>query len=149
MSPGTVGHIPSGWYPDPDPFHAQVGRQRYWDGMAWASAWTERTTTPTVTAHGDELAVIGPHTASHVLPRRTNMAAVVSLIFGILWLFWLGSLVAVVCGHVARAQIKRSGEAGDGAAIAGLILGYLGLAVFVFWMLVVGAGVVGTASVSG
>ena len=36
--------------------------------------------------------------------RRTNVNAVVSLIFGILWLFWLGSLVAVVCGHVARGR---------------------------------------------
>lgn len=59
--------------------------------------------------------------------RRTNVNAVVSLIFGILWLFWLGSLVAVVCGHKARKQIRRTGEAGDGMAIAGLVLGYLGL----------------------
>ncbi len=139
MSPGTVGHIPSGWYPDPDPCHTLVGRQRYWDGAAWTSAWTERTTTPTVTAHGDELAVIGPHTASHVLPRRTNMAAVVSLVFGILWIFWLGSVVAIAAGHIARKQIRRTGEAGDSAAITGLILGYLGLALFGFWMILLGA----------
>ena len=68
--------------------------------------------------------------------RRTNVNAVVSLIFGILWLFWLGSLVAVVCGHEARKQIRRSGEAGDGAAIAGLILGYLGVVTFLLWLLV-------------
>ena len=46
--------------------------------------------------------------------------------FGILSIFRLGSVFAVVCGHMARAQIRRTGEAGDDAAIAGLILGYLG-----------------------
>ena len=71
--------------------------------------------------------------------RRTNVAAVVSLIFGILWIFYIGSVVAVVCGHVARKQIRRTGEAGDGAALAGLILGYLGLAVFAFWMILLAA----------
>ena len=38
-----------------------------------------------------------------------------------------GALIAVVCGHVARAQIRRNGEQGDGMAVAGLVLGYLGI----------------------
>jgi len=80
---------------------------------------------------------------------RTNVAAVVSLIFGILWLFWLGSVVAVVCGHVARAQMRRSGEAGDGAAIAGLILGYLGLVTLGLWFVFVVVFGVAAVSVSG
>ena len=56
--------------------------------------------------------------------------AVVSLVFGILgWtlLPFLGSLVAVVCGHMARGEIRRAQGAleGDGMAVAGLVLGYL------------------------
>ena len=133
---------PAGWYPDKSA-NAPAGQQRYWDG----SAWTERSTAPTVPITVPPTVAYPAVAEPALIPaRRTNVAAVVSLIFGILWLFWLGSLVAVVCGHVARAQIKRSGEAGDGAAIAGLILGYLGVVTFLFWLPVL---VVGAVSVSG
>ncbi|WP_329374023.1 DUF4190 domain-containing protein [Streptomyces sp. NBC_00669] len=33
-----------------------------------------------------------------------------------------------MCGHVARGQIRRTGQHGDGQATVGLVLGYLGLA---------------------
>lgn len=62
--------------------------------------------------------------------RQTSTLAVVSLVFGILgWtlLPFIGSLVAVVCGHMARGEIRRSQGAleGDGMAVAGLVLGYI------------------------
>ncbi len=62
--------------------------------------------------------------------RQTSTLAVVSLVFGILgWtlLPFLGSLVAVVCGHMARGEIRRAqgGLEGDGIAVAGLVLGYI------------------------
>jgi hypothetical protein len=133
---------PAGWYPDVG-LDAPAGQQRYWDG----SAWTERRTTAPTVPITVQPTVAYPTVAepASIPARRTNVAAVVSLIFGILWLFWLGSLVAVVCGHVARAQIRRSGEAGDGAAIAGLILGYLGVVTFLFWLLVLMVGIVGAS----
>ncbi len=43
----------------------------------------------------------------------------------------LGSIVAIITGHIARGQIKRSGEQGAGLALAGVILGYIGLALTV------------------
>ena len=45
---------------------------------------------------------------------------------------WFGSVLGVVFGHVALRQIRAGGGAqrGRGLAIAGLVLGYLGLAVF-------------------
>lgn len=58
-------------------------------------------------------------------PSRTNTLAVVSLVFGIL----SGGLVAVILGHIAKSQIRRSGEAGTGMATAGLILGYIWLTI--------------------
>ena len=68
--------------------------------------------------------------------RQTSSLAVVSLVFGILgWtlLPFLGSLVAVVCGHMARSEIRRAPDAleGDGLAVAGLVLGYLVIALTV------------------
>ena len=60
----------------------------------------------------------------------TSGVAVASLICGIAEFFTLGiaAVPAVILGHVARANIKRTGERGDGMAIAGLVLGYLGIA---------------------
>jgi hypothetical protein len=43
---------------------------------------------------------------------------------------------AVILGHVARANIKRTGERGDGLAIAGLVLGYLGIACWALFLVV-------------
>ena len=60
---------------------------------------------------------------------ETNGLAIASLTAGILWLGWLGSIAAVVFGHVALAQIKRSNgrQSGQGLAIAGLVLGWFGV----------------------
>jgi len=43
----------------------------------------------------------------------------------------VGAIVAVVTGHMARRDIRRTGEGGSGLAVAGLILGYVHLALFV------------------
>ena len=61
--------------------------------------------------------------------RSNSNLAIVSLVSGILgWTFvpLLGSLIAVITGHLARAEIRREPERldGDGLAVAGLILGY-------------------------
>ena len=42
--------------------------------------------------------------------------------------FWfVAGIPAIVFGHIARRQIRETGEAGDGMALAGLIMGYLGV----------------------
>lgn len=67
-------------------------------------------------------------------PNRTLSAmAITSLVAGLLgWTLmpWLGSLLAIVTGHLARAEIRREPDAldGDGFAVAGLVLGYAMLA---------------------
>jgi len=78
----------------------------------------------------------GPH---------TNSAAVASLVFGIVSWFlcpFVGGLLAVIFGHVARGQIRRTGEGGGGLAVAGLVLGYIHLAAAVvvgfIWLVLVG-----------
>jgi len=60
--------------------------------------------------------------AGPVAPR-TNTLAIVSLVTG-----FCCSIAAVVTGHIALGQIKRTGEAGRGLAIAGLVLGYASIA---------------------
>ena len=67
--------------------------------------------------------------------RRPAGSRSASLICGIAEFFTLGiaAVPAVILGHVARAQIKRTGERGDGMAIAGLVLGYLGIACWLLY----------------
>ena len=66
----------------------------------------------------------------YAAPPRNNGLAITSLILGILWICWIGSILAVIFGHVGLSQIKKSNGAqgGRGFAIAGLVLGYLALA---------------------
>ena len=44
--------------------------------------------------------------------------------------WFLGGIVAVITGHIARSQIKRTGEAGSSLALAGLIAGYVAIGLF-------------------
>ncbi len=66
---------------------------------------------------------------------RTSTLSILSLIFGISgWtvLPFVGGLVAIVTGHMAKQEIRQSeGElGGDGIATAGLVIGYACVVVF-------------------
>ena len=69
--------------------------------------------------------------------RRVNPLAVASLVAGFIWFGWVGSLAAVVMGHMALSQIARSGGAQTGrpAALVGTALGYFGLTALLFIVL--------------
>jgi hypothetical protein len=73
---------------------------------------------------------------SMIPPQPTSGLAIGAMVCGIAEIFTLGfaAIPAVILGHLARAQIKQTGERGDGMAIAGLVLGYLGIA---GWLLVI------------
>ncbi|GGD40095.1 DUF4190 domain-containing protein [Pseudoxanthomonas indica] len=69
--------------------------------------------------------------------RQTSTLAIVSLVSGILgWtlLPLLGTIAAIISGHMARGEIRRMPDRleGDGLAVAGLILGWVAVA---FWVL--------------
>jgi hypothetical protein len=81
---------------------------------------TEKAKAQPVTVVNDTPATVG----------KTNVLAIVSLVAGIAGLTvipFLSSIVAVVTGHMARKEVRRSGEQGDGLALAGLITGYIGI----------------------
>jgi uncharacterized membrane protein YidH (DUF202 family) len=64
------------------------------------------------------------------LSRPYNPWAIVSISFAastVIGSWCFGGLVAVITGHVARQQIKRSGEAGANLALVGLIVGYVAI----------------------
>jgi hypothetical protein len=61
--------------------------------------------------------------------RPTNQLAIAALVCGCAQIFFwlLAGIPAIVLGHMARRQIRQTGEGGDGMALAGMILGYAGL----------------------
>lgn len=60
---------------------------------------------------------------------RTNTLAILALVFA-----FVQGVVAVIFGHIALRQIARTHESGRGLAIAGLIVGYISIAL---WLLLV------------
>ena len=77
--------------------------------------------------------------------QQTNGLAVASLVSGILGItifFGVGSIVAVICGHIARSQIKKSQgmQGGGGMAVTGIVLGWIGLLVTLLIAALVVAG---------
>ena len=67
---------------------------------------------------------------------RTNGLAIASLVLGVLWLFWLGSVISLVLGLMALKQIKTRHQGGRGIAIAGVVLSILWLLVLVVTIIV-------------
>jgi Domain of unknown function (DUF4190)/Protein of unknown function (DUF2510) len=132
---------PGNWYADP------TGRyqQRYHDGSGW--------TPHVVTLQGEQTTDSAPLPAQPLVPApagyyvpvyqpvpqsRTNGLAVASMVLGILWIWWVGSLLAVIFGFAARHQIaqSRGTQSGGGMATAGIVLGLIGLATMLWAMLV-------------
>jgi len=75
--------------------------------------------------------------------RATSTTAIISLVFGVIcWIAipFIGAIVAIVCGHAARAESRRAppgGVDGEGMAIAGMILGYAQLALIAILVILV------------
>jgi hypothetical protein len=75
-------------------------------------------------------------------PAETNGAAIASLVLGILAVTSAGPLAgvpAVICGHIALNQIRNSRrpQSGEGMAIAGLVMGYISIALTVILLVLV------------
>jgi hypothetical protein len=132
-----------GWHKDPSGRH----EYRYWSGTEWSPEVADQGVQST-----DELQGAFPPPAAHVAPAATSVStptvngttppgtnglAVASLVLSLLTLCGLGSLLGVIFGHLSLGQIKRKGQHGRGLAVAGLVLGYLGIAAIVLIGIVV------------
>lgn len=73
---------------------------------------------------------------------ETNGFAVASLVLGIVWIMGLGSVLALVFGYIAKGQIGSSGgrQTGRGMAIAGIVLGWVGVAFLLAMIVLIVAG---------
>lgn len=76
------------------------------------------------------------------VPQKSNGFAIASMVLGIIWIYWIGSILALVFGYIARGQIRRSQgtQSGDGMAIAGIVLGWIGVGILLL-LIVLGVSV--------
>ena len=88
----------------------------------------------------------GPPVVTQV--ARTNGLAIASLVCGLAQFVFgpLATIPAIVLGHMARSQVKRTGEQGAGLALVGLILGW---AAVILGVLVIVIGLAVSARVGG
>jgi MFS family permease len=116
------------------------------DGRLTREEWDERATAVAgPVTHGDlarltadlpsPFAIPGqpvpvtPYWPQPMLPQQsTNGMAIAALACGIGQLVGgpFAGIAAIILGHKARQQIRQTGEQGDGMALTGLILGYVG-----------------------
>jgi len=102
--PGPYGPPPGPYGPPPGPYGPPPGPYGQW----------------------------APYPPPGYRPASTNGFAIAALILGLVgWVPWgIGSLLAVVFGFVGRNQIRTSQgrQGGEGLAIAGIVLGFIGIA---------------------
>jgi hypothetical protein len=112
-------------------------------------AYTARTYGELATLTADLPAGVSPMPAWPVPayqppPSGTNSMAIAAMVLGVAEFFTAGltAIPAVICGHIARRQMKLSSQSGDGLATSGLVLGYMAI---IFWSVLIAASLVGVA----
>ena len=75
-------------------------------------------------------------------PATTNSLARASLVLGVAEFFTAGltAIPAIICGHMAKREMRLTGQRGDGLATAGLVLGYMAV---IFWGVLIALAIVG------
>ena len=72
----------------------------------------------------------------------TNSLARASLVLGVAEFFTMGltAIPAIICGHMAKHEMRQTGQRGDGLATSGLVLGYMAV---IFWGVLIALSIVG------
>ena len=75
-------------------------------------------------------------------PVTTNSLARASLVLGVAEFFTMGltAIPAIICGHMAKHEMRQTGQRGDGLATSGLVLGYMAV---IFWGVLIALSIVG------
>ena len=74
-------------------------------------------------------------------PATTNSLARASLVLGVAEFFTMGltAIPAIICGHMAKKEMRQTGQRGDGLATSGLVLGYMAV---IFWGVLIALSIV-------
>ncbi len=121
-----------GWYPDVQ----RPGQKRWWDGARWtehrrsADASDDPPPPDPRDAVPPSDATVDGWRASQMpggapMPRVTTSGlAIASVVFGLLWIFGIGSAIGIVLGAMALRRIRRAR-----GLIGGRIIAWFGIAV--------------------
>jgi hypothetical protein len=96
--------------------------QWWWDGYRWVPAHGY---VPWQGGYG------GPPA-----PATNDGLAIASLVCSLVWVGGLGSIAGIVLGHLSRSRAQREGRAPSGMSLAGIIAGYVGAAVTLFFVVI-------------
>lgn len=131
--------------PTPPPYDPNAGQQPYTPPAPAPQPYAQQPYAQPVAPQAYAQAYPQQGYAGTVAPAN-NTLALVSMISGIAAFVvvpFIGSIVAIITGHMAKKQIAQTGEGGSGMATAGLILGYVGIAFVVLaviiWIVAFGA----------
>lgn len=91
----------------------------WWDGYQWVPA-----------QGGPGWSGYGPPQQ----PATNDGLGIASLVCSLVWVAGLGSIVGIVLGHVSRARAQREGRQPGGVSLAGIIVGYVGLGLTLFFV---------------
>jgi hypothetical protein len=72
-------------------------------------------------------------------PETTNGLAIAGFVCSLFfWVYGVGAVLGIIFGFIARSQIRQSGntQKGDGLALAGIIIGFIGIAIGVVLVIV-------------
>jgi len=60
------------------------------------------------------------------------------MVLGIIWIYWIGSVLALIFGYQAKRQIRNSDGTigGSGMATAGIVLGWIGVGTAVLFLVI-------------
>jgi hypothetical protein len=79
--------------------------------------------------------------AGYPIQPPTNGFAIASLVLGIFIILWgIPSILALIFGYIARRQIRERNEGGDGLAVAGIVLGWVGVGLWTIFLIFVVIG---------
>jgi hypothetical protein len=110
----------------------QAGQNQWGQGQAGQNQWGQNQYGQNQWPQGQYAP--GQYAPNQAMPyggQRTNPMAIAAIVCGGAQLFFglLTGIPAIILGHLARRQIRQTGENGAGLALAGLILGYVGVAI--------------------
>jgi hypothetical protein len=137
-SPYPTSAYPLQGHPGQPPYPGSYAGQTPYPGAGQYSAGPNPYAAPQAFPGSSPYPAPGYPPYGYPMARPTNTLAILSLVFAFVF-FPAG----IVCGHIARRQIARTGEGGLGLSTAGLVLSYLQVA---FWILIIGVGVAATTS---
>ena len=110
-------------------------------GRAYAARTYGELTTLTADLPAGAVPAVWPVTV-YQPPVATNSLARASLVLGVAEFFTMGltAIPAIICGHMAKREMRQTGQRGDGLATSGLVLGYMAV---IFWGVLIALSIVG------